>query len=1598
MNRDDGTNDIRIDRWRQQLLDLSLRNRLLNFRETKQTVPIICHDAGMLEDTIAARTPMKILPASNLMSEQDPRDSNLLLRSESGDVLRQHLEDELAARRLRSSLEEQELAKRLLTVYRRTRMEMEESGANTLFLACGFLEWQDQKSASTSHRAPLLLVPVMLQRKSVIEGFTLEREDEDSLVNVTLLELLKRDFGKIIPGVDPPPEDEFGVDVERVLSLFEEAVQDMTGWKVHREVWLGRFSFNKFLLWKDLSDRLDCLLKNDVVKHLVYKAGEPFFDGVDDVLPEALDQTVEPSELYCPLSADSSQLAAVIAAAAGKNFVLYGPPGTGKSQTIANLITHALACGKSVLFVAEKRAALEVVHRRLSTIGLKPFCLELHSNKTGKADVLAQFGEALDFGMGRTPSQWKRVAGTLKKTRDQLNAFVDDLHEPGPGGFSAYQSFVFLMTHQDKGAESLGGLLTFSEVEKIDRARYEELCEMCSQLERRHGRLEPALFDALQAIGHTEWRPDWQDQAVARTRRLLEVNTQLEKAFSAACAALHLDIEPTGEQVINAMALLSAALLDMPSLPSAFMTGGDWAAFAKDATAWIAMGRTRDEAKTALADFELAAVRGMKLDALEETFQALRDKHGFFARIRRLFFVRKFKKARKKSAPKFRWEQVGTVLDQAKTLLEAEQFLDRVRAEAVNRFGALWKEEDAAWQTLDDVVGAGERIHAALLHVAGTDFQLLDDLCRRVAALLEHAADFLKREGAVGAVLVAFADCRTVFQEAKQAFMDCLTVTDNAWLQGAFYFQQVQALCDAAIRHQPDLRDWCSWQQIKQQAIAAELGPMVDLLDHTLPSESGLRDRFEAAFRDVCIRKRLSDSAPLRDFWSDSHEDLIARFQQLDDEYMTLAAQTAVARIASELPRARNRDCPRNSELGIVQRERAKRSRHKPVRRLIQEIPSILPKLKPCFLMSPLSVAQYLDASQELFDMVVFDEASQIPVWDAVGAIARGTQVVVVGDPKQLPPTNFFARAESDEFATDDDFVDDLESILDECIGAGLPAYYLQWHYRSRNEELIAFSNYHYYESKLLTFPQAHAGTKGVRLVPVPDGCYDKGNTRTNRAEAAAVVQEVVRRLTDELLCEKSIGVVTFSQAQQELVEDLLEEARREHPEIEPYFDGERDEPVFVKNLENVQGDERDIILFSVCYAADSAGKLSMNFGPLNRDGGERRLNVAVTRARREVLLFSTLKAEQIDLARTRAVGVAHLKSYLEFAERGMAALGGNTDTAERTASHAPFAEEVANCLRQAGYDIRTQIGCSGYRIDLAVVDPESPGDYLVGIECDGATYHQAATARDRDRLRQLVLNGLGWTMIRAWSTDWWRNKEKAARALLDTIEQVMQKKKQGDEHTDAPAEENPSTPEETTNADEADAGFVPAENRFAAPYPNISRKHYKSQDAFFSRPTMVQRRLTEIINHEGPIMQQVLIRRVVDDWDFSRETERIQNMVCSNIAATHRQTLSSGEPVYWPEGIEPEAYETYRIPNADPEQEPFKRTITDIPHEELKNALRHQINDFISIPQDDLFRLTAKLFGLRLTSKTRDVLDVVFEQIPDLVILDGIVSTTKQP
>jgi len=1586
----------RVDRWKRKLLDLSLRNRLLNFRETKRAVELAVPNVTVLEDRLADGSSFDLLPKPERRAAEGGTDEG---------AERSFLEAELSEGRLFSTLTEAETARRLLEIYRAAKSSIEETGANVLYLALGMLRWLEAPTAEVARRAPLILLPVSLVRRSSGGGYRyrIELTSEPLRPNVTLIEKLRVDFGMDVRALEDLPEDERGLDVPMILRRFREAVRDAKGWEVEESVHLGLFSFNKFVMWHDLQQMGGAVRPQRLLSRLLH-TGDAETDGAEAAEaaeyetafpdPTRLDDELAPGDLLCTRDADSSQLVAVRAAREGRTFVLEGPPGTGKSQTIANIIADALGNGKRVLFVAEKMAALSVVRRRLGRDGLGPFCLELHSARSSKKEVLRQLGEALDAAHAGDPNAWDGVREELGEVRARLNTYVRELHQPGASGESLYQVNGRLGVLGDGPRVELG----IDDCTAVDETTLRGWRAQIATLTEVAAAVDPVGQHPLRGIGRSAWSfalPEEARAAIADAAGALDALRSAAEAFvraldeprtqgvdpSAAIAAL-------SQTELSAIAAAGACFADCPSPSRETIDALADPVLHEAVGAWIERGRrTAARSDALLSRYRPELFDAELLSLLDDLRQAQQKPP-----IVRWFFAGR---ARKRVRP-YGLGAPGTLesliadLEEALSIIAERRELSRTDTEAARCFGPLWKGIESDWNTLEAHLRWAQRFQAASLPLRSSE---AGRRCHEAMARAASDAALSPLAGApAGKAAAAFVEASAGWSAAWDAAASLLEAEPlAAWgsADESEWLGRAREALDRWGQNLQSLNDWCAWRRERLASCESGLAPVVDAYETGSIERPQLSSVFERSFGERWLVQTADASRAIREFNARAHGSAIDRFRQLDREVIRLTRRVVAGRLAERVPGV-GASVSSSSEVGILRRELEKRSRHMPTRRLIESLPNLLPRLKPCFLMSPLSVAQYLDADHPPFDLVVFDEASQIPVWDAIGSIARGTDAIIVGDSKQLPPTNFFSTVESDD---DEGLVapvdDELESILQECNASGVPALRLKWHYRSRHESLITFSNHHYYDDQLHTFPSPveHSPELGVSFRRVEGAVYDRGGTRTNRVEAEAVVAEVVRRL-GEPGANGSIGVVTFNQPQQGLIEDLFDEARREHPEIERFFVGV-EEPVFVKNLENVQGDERDTIIFSVGYGPDAAGKMSMNFGPLNAEGGERRLNVAVTRSRYRLLVFCSMQPEAIDLSRTRATGVHHFKRFLMYAQRGPGVMAEAAAAHAEAGSPSDLERTVRAALESRRWSVRPRVGLGGYRVDLAIDDPEREGEYLLGIECDGPMYRHANTARDRDRTRSSVMGGLGWRLVRVWSTAWRLDPDGCIAQIEDAIAQAIAER----DRADAPEAE----PESDSQPEAPLAGAAPAGATGEAPgaASEPRRDEYRAatrvrgvssrSDIFHERTNeLAVRALAAIVSQEAPIVPELALRRLADWFGVSRITDRYRDRFKEILgrAASAGMLFAKGD-AFWPAGANPGGYDRVR-PSG--EAEDSQRDIEWIPLIERVAAVRQTLATQIALPREELERESARLLGFaRVTAKSREsmseAIDVVIQR-----------------
>ncbi|QOL49022.1 DUF3320 domain-containing protein [Massilia litorea] len=1558
------TPEGRLAKWKSRLLDLTLRNRLLNFKPSKTTLRVICPDLGAFEDSLAEGKEFRIRATPPLMTGVDQRDAAVYSARHGATPLDALALDALGRGEIVVDSTGDALEARLLELFRTASTGLEEGGANTLFLAFGFLQWQESADAEATHLAPILLVPVTLSRQSVRSGFRLARHDDEALVNPTLRQKLAQDFDLKLPAFDVLPGDEKGIDVAAILQTFRLHVGELKGWEVKETVELGIFSFTKYLMWKDLQDRHRELQENSVVAHLINNPGKAFASEPLGFEPRTLDATHRPHDLFAPMLSDSSQLRAICVASGGKNLVIEGPPGTGKSQTITNLITHLLATGRTVLFVSEKMAALDVVHRRLSSLGLGAFCLELHSAKARKADVLKQLGTALDAAGTRTVRDWELEAGRLWALRQDLNGVAEALHRVHRNDLTIYDGIGTTVAHPLWRPAHMN----FPSLDAHSREELDALRASCRQMAALAGQLAQLAGHPLALISRRDWTPAW-EQALLQGAAGLEAKAgALQDAAGRYFGLLGLDHSGLSLAELALLDELADILLTAPAVPPGVARAAHDEAARSRLSVLRGHGQARAQAWDALGgawreDLATLDAQALRLEWSAAT-QAWWPKSWFAKRA-----VLKRMSAYRSDGQRPAETAMPGLLDTLATLNAEDGALDAMAPESATLLQQDFAGHKTDWTKIEAAERWAARFAQAVVRLGGGDPELAAVLREKLGALVDGQRALLGGDMAHGRTLLAYREawraCAGAMDQVGQlAGGTGLAGDDSTPAALVRLLAMLQGWRQAARQLQP----WSLWQRARYEALGNGLQGIVDALEAGDTPLASVADYFEFSYRNWWVREAIGAEPVLCAFSSADHERKIAEFRQADARFQTLTQQYVAAKLAGQIPAAGSVAPGADSEMGKLRRELQKQRKHMPVRQLVQNLPTLMPRLKPCLLMSPLSVAQYLDAGHAQFDVVIFDEASQIPVWDAVGAIARGRQLVCVGDPKQLPPTSFFSKVDEGEGDTGEE-LQDLESILDECLGIGMPQLTLQWHYRSRHESLITFSNVTYYDNALVTFPSPYTADTGVRFQRV-HGVYDRGGSRTNRAEADAIVKAIEAHYLDAARRRQSVGVVTFNQAQQNLVERLLDERRRASPQLDAALAQASAEPLFIKNLENVQGDERDIIYFSITYGPDAAGKVSLNFGPLNLEGGHRRLNVAVSRARQQVVVYSTLMPEQIDLSRVRASGVRDLKHYLEFAIRGPRALAEQRIPTGREPD-SPFERQVIALLRERGWEAHPQVGVSGFRIDIGVVDPRAPGRYLLGVECDGASYHSAASARDRDRLRQHVLEGLGWELHRIWSTDWWINPEEPARRLIARLEALASQPLESEPEVVPEPDCRPEAPGEDATPTTDAAGpseAMPTSGMAPGLVPYCATPiDGGDADLFYEKASipLIRAQLANVIRYEGPVSRDLLFRRVARAWGVARLTRRVEEHLARLVP--HAPVTADGEaPVYWPENVNAADWEGLRVPDGNADS---RRAIDDICIEELGNAALYVLDRQGATGKDGLARAVCRLFGISRTT-----------------------------
>ena len=1414
---------------RKRLLETGTRNRLVhvNRANTRARVINARDDADSIYQLLRVDSRKLRFAAKGY----DKEDANILL-------LDYHPEapTKKKARTLETPIGPKLLARRLRDLFNDNRTAEEERGVSVLYLALGFLNWLEEPS--TVREAPLILLPVALKenKRGTME---LVVRDDELITNLPLQARLVEDFKLHLPDIDEVEGWTPGAYFDGVENL----VRDKAGWAVDRTgLQLGLFSFAKFLMLRDLDPAN--WPKGMLEEHPLLKA--VLTDGFDEEASRFdeecnLDTLFSPQDLAHVVDADASQTKVIEDVRQGSNLLVQGPPGTGKSQTIVNILASAVQDGKTVLFMTEKMAALSVVHSRMKQVGLGDLCLELHSNKTKRQPFWQEIAKTIRASATATP---KEVDSTsLYASRNRLNELNENMHSSITGcDYTPYEVLADLVHFLGQGIES-------PRISQIELARLSSV-DVTTRIFAIEAFADQVTFTgpvtqhAFHGSRNCGLEPPDLERLKQDLANALEALVCLQKTVS--------DVASVSNTFEHASRYTQAAeLLTQP--PEGLKEFG--------AALWDARGQVR------LGEALEAAAAWQKIEVhLREEFMD----NAVEAQVQTLFATLK------KGVESWLARQ-GIAYRRARSGL----------AEILK--GDLPEDLEARVHLAEKLMAGQEAYHAFteeahyLQQGLGPHWRGLRTEFDRIKTV----ADWLYKLEATGlcpswevleagpqTAAVPADTLRKQMEAAKEAVT---TVCGRLDIDLVAAFEQadlskipLNILHNHFIRMQEQRGTYRAWVERVQAAKAlTDLGldDLRALVDQETIAPQNTLIEFRYALAEARWRYALEHTPALGTMRAANRHALVAGFAELEEKHFHETRSGVRSRHLAQVPRGKV------GTMRTIRSEIGRKTRHRALRKVFGECHEMLQRIKPVWLMSPISLAQFAPPGSLNFDLLVIDEASQVRPEDAFGAVARARQLVVVGDQKQLPPTQFFER-----IANDDDEVPpaaqalEMESILTLCEARAIPQRLLEWHYRSRDPSLVALSNRQFYDNRLIVPPSPRrnhrqTGLSFERVAGVyARGREASGDQGTNRIEAEALAQALASHAQDSP--HLSLGIVAFSKVQTTLIEETIRVACNDNPTLEAYVCGGAPEPVFVKSIETVQGDERDVILISVGYGPGEAGGrlTAMNFGPINTEGGERRLNVLFTRARVQCRVFCSFDPGDIDNTRTSKEGPAMLRAYLRDAQAG-----DDSPLPTRDCAACAVASDVGRAIEALGYAVDFDIGTETFTIDLGVRSKGDENRYLLAIECDGPRYHDSAWARERDRLRTATLRQMGWHTHRIWSLDWYYDRDYELKRLQEALEARL-----------VASEDDPVVLPTVRHHD----GAVQDEKSVDLSAITLNLPPYEMADITVpAQPAnlaidVLAQVAAQIIDIEGPIQAQELIRRISSLSNSQRVTKSLADAV----------------------------------------------------------------------------------------------------------------------
>ncbi len=1449
--------DKKSEYWKKKLIDLSNRNNLVSYRFTK------------------SKSLQVKQPEAKQVIEDLYHESNVhILKKENG----------TPKERLWLCTEEEEVVdKKLTNLYLKTKENFQELGLNTCFVSIGTLKYKDAPHSEIFLQAPIFLFPITLSRLPSTSKdkhrFELVSGSEDLQLNPALVEKLEYDFDIKLPEFKEQ-------EVEEYLNLLKKVISGMDSWKITSEIYIDIFSYQKYIMYKDLAEHKKLLQDSPLVQAFV---GDR--NALQDEISEIERENFDDAQDIDVLPADSTQKLAIELAKAGVTFVLQGPPGTGKSQTISNIIAALLEKKKKILFVSQKMAALNVVYKRLDEVGLGRYCLNLHNYRGNKKEIIRQLITELETSPKIKESIQRYSFANYIDTQKEINEFYKFLcekHEPRK--LSVY--------------DIRGELAKLHRIEVIDKKLSETIAyneERFSKLLLRINNMETVIEKVSAPLNNVYFNYNKSKNTTLSRNKFISVLNSTHDLTEEITKFIE-DINKTDVKIktikeLNDFCLNHDEAQNLKDFPSYFIT------------------KNIEEYLKVIKDLykNLLEIINLEKEILELTTKKFIDtdtkKHEKIFKetsVLSRILNKEYKQAKeglqslaKEKLSHNEWLRLFEIKNNYKNRLIKQGELQKNNVQITTKLGDTY-----SLKNLEKLYKKSEEFYTVYNKAK-------EILPKNTLKLVEFWFKEQSKLNAFNKTIQSFKEIEDYFINKKFSLtnIEDLEKEIHPLLNNLNYLDEILMFRDEYESLSDEIKKFI--QEYFSQKLVSKLSAVF------------LNSYYLQLLEETLKKKNLS-----------SPKNKIQQFKDLDFEVRDVKRFKIMDAIEQEQPNL-NYKSHGDNEVSLLKRENEKKRRLKPIRNLLDEIPNLVFTLKPCFMMSPLSVSQYINPNIIQFDIVIFDEASQIMPEDAISCLIRAKQAIVVGDTQQLPPTSFFTSGREDDFVEEE--IEDLESFLSEC-STKFRTKPLLWHYRSKNEHLIAFSNRFFYENRLITFPNAKTqDNSGLEFNYIKRGIYDRGKSRKNRIEAEEIVKtykEIKKKFPD-----KSMGIIAFSIAQEEAIR---EEFRIAGINIDESIDADKEE-LFIKNLETVQGDERDIIIISVGYGKDSTGKLSYNFGPLNKEGGYKRLNVAITRSRFKTVVLASITPEELDEDKINVDGVRHLKHYLDYAK--------NKDfnkflqKAEGIGFDSSFEESVYDVLVKEGFSVSSQVGCSGYRLDLAIKHPKNQGEYILGVECDGAQYHSSKYARDRDKVRQSILEDLGWNIHRIWSDDWLNNREYEIKRIKEKVDSILKSKKVNTK------EEHKFEKVEAVN-DFKEVSLKDKYDKYTI--AGLAQRNFNYNELEY-HSDFLKKRMLQVLEIESPIEMELLFKRVL----HSIGIQKLGNRITEALAYILKDLKSENDNLFVYEKTvslgKIDGYVPVRV--STEEQRPF----IFIPKEEIAGAIVDILRNTFSATEETLIADVAK-------------------------------------